>query len=303
MERRLIRTSTIEELLSILEKDYGPNWYDKMTIDITESAGQIEAVVKPIQNVDPRTAFERISSAEIKTAFLPDLSDIQQKHSQPSIVVELSQDKMSAKIIIIPGFERIMPTLDEIRKALSDSQIVYGIDEETIMSAIKEQKIFTEICVARGKEPIPSKDACVEFLFPESGFVCEKQEEDERFDPASFYKIFTCKRGDVLAIKIPAQYGEDGFTVTGETVKAAKPKEINLASFAGENVVLSDDGNKIVATCDGQPYLKNGKVNVRSILLVEGDLGYDTGNIDFNASVVIRGNAEGPSRSRLAEMC
>lgn len=297
MEKRIIKTSSIEELLSILEKDYGPTWYDKITLQITETTGQIEAIIKPIENVDSKTPID-ISSVKIKPVSLPDLSSIEQQYSQPIIKVNISDDKMRASIFIIPGFERISPTVDEIKQALSNSKVVYGIDEKSILSAIEKQKLFTEIVVAQGKKPVPSKDASIEFLFPSTGFLYEKPQEDERFDPASLYKIFTCKAGDVLAVKKPAQYGQDGMTVTGEIIKVNKPKDINLSSFLGQNVTVSEDNLKILAACDGQPYLKDSKVNVRNVLVIDKDLGYDIGNIDFNASVVIRGNAEGPFKIR-----
>lgn len=293
MERKIIKASSVEELLSILEKDYGPNWYEKITVEMMETPEQIEATIKPAEIVDPKTAFEKLSMLQIKSISLPDLSNIEQQYAQPIVKVNLSEDKMQATVLIIPGFERILPNVEEIKKALSDSKVVYGIDEKAIESIIEEKKIFAEVIVARGKNPIPSRDASVEFFFPPSGFVCEKHQQ-ETFDPASFYKIFTCKKGDVLAIKKPVEYGQDGFTVTGEIIKTEKPKDINLATFVGENVQVSEDNTKIVATCDGQPYLKNSKIHVRNILVVDGDLGYETGNIDFNASVVIRGDAEGP---------
>lgn len=299
MEKRIIKVSSVEELISTLEKDYGPTWYEKVSLQITETAGQIEAVVKPIDNVDSRTAIEELTSImKIKPTSLPDLSNIEQQYSNPIVRVNISEDKMEASIFIIPGFKRVLPTVDEIKQALFNSKIVYGIDEKAILSVIQEQKLFTEVVVAHGKQPVPSKDASVEFLFPPTGFLYERPKGDEKFDPASLYKIFTCKSGDILAIKKPPEYGQDGITVTGEIIKVKKPKDINLSSFLGQNVAISEDNLKIVASCDGQPYLENSKVSVRNLLLIDKDLGYDTGNIDFNASVVIRGNAEGPFKIR-----
>lgn len=299
MEKRIIKVSSVEELISTLEKDYGPTWYEKVSLQITETAGQIEAVVKPIDNVDSRTAIEELTSImKIKPTSLPDLSNIEQQYSNPIVSVNISEDKMEASIFIIPGFKRVLPTIDKIKQALFNSKIVYGIDEKAILSVIQEQKLFTEVVVAHGKQPVPSKDASVEFLFPPTGFLYERPQGDEKFDPASLYKIFTCKSGDILAIKKPPEYGQDGITVTGEIIKVKKPKDINLSSFLGQNVAISEDNLKIVASCDGQPYLENSKVSVRNLLLIDKDLGYDTGNIDFNASVVIRGNAEGPFKIR-----
>lgn len=290
----MLRASSIEELLSMLEKEYGSDWYDKVSVRISEVAGQIEAVVEPLQNVGIEKVSEIIDSAKISSISLPELSELESKYAQPTVRVSISEDKMTASVFILPGFQRTLPTVEEIRQALSEAGVVYGIDEDAIKQIIKEEKIFVNVPVAFGKKPVPPVDAYVEFLFPASGFVIEKPEEDKTVDPASFYKIFTCKSGDVLAVKKGPVNGEDGITVTGEIIKVERPKDVNLAAFVGENVTLSEDGSKIVAHCDGQPYLKDSKVNVRNVLVIDKDLGYDTGNIDFNASVVIRGNAEGP---------
>jgi len=293
-----LRANSVEELLSSLEKLYGPDWYDKISVRISEVAGQIEAVVEPMQNVDIEKTLESIDSMKIRSISVPELSDLESQHAQPTVRVNISEDKMIASIFIIPGFQKILPTVEEIKQALAEAKVVYGIDEGAIEQIVKEQKIFLDVPVAFGKKPLLPTDASVEFLFPTSGFVIERSIKDEAVDPASFYKIFTCKSGDVLAVKKEAVNGQDGVTVTGELIKVERPKEINLATFVGENVALSADGTKIVASCDGQPYLKGSKVNVRNVFVVDKDLSYDTGNIDFNATVVIRGNAEGPFKIR-----
>ncbi|AJC74765.1 hypothetical protein AJ81_05735 [Pseudothermotoga hypogea DSM 11164 = NBRC 106472] len=179
---------------------------------------------------------------------------MEEQYVETIVRVIMSEDKMTASVMIIPGFKRVMPTVEEIKQALSDAKVVYGIDEGAIEKIVKEQRIFSEIPVAFGKKPILPKDASVEFLFPASGFVLEKPQEGESVDPASLYKIFTCNKGDVLAIKRKAFEGEDRLTVTGELVKVQEPKDVNLASFIGENLRLSPDGMQILANCDGQPY-------------------------------------------------
>ncbi|MEJ5230216.1 MAG: FapA family protein [Pseudothermotoga sp.] len=291
---KVLRANSVEELLSILEKQYGPDWYNKITVRISEIADQVEATVEPVQSTDTSKALESIASIKVKSVSLPELSDLEAQHAEPFISVNISEDKMAASILVIPGFQRILPTVEEIKQALAEAKVVYGIDEDAIEQIIREQKIFLEVPVAFGKKPLLPTDASVEFLFPASGFVIEEPGENEMVDPASFYKIFTCKSGDVLAVKKEAVSGQDGVTVTGEVIKVERPKDLNLAAFVGENVTLSTDGTKIIASCDGQPYLKDSKVNVRNVLVIDKDLGYDTGNIDFNASVIIRGNAEGP---------
>ncbi|MFN3283454.1 MAG: hypothetical protein ACK40Q_04395, partial [Pseudothermotoga sp.] len=110
MERRIIKVSSVEELILVLEKDHGPTWYEKVSLQITETTGQIEAVVKPIDKVDSRTAIEELTSImKIKPTPLPDLSNIEHQYSKPIVRVNISEDKMEASIFIIPGFKSILP--------------------------------------------------------------------------------------------------------------------------------------------------------------------------------------------------
>ncbi|MBC7117030.1 MAG: DUF342 domain-containing protein, partial [Pseudothermotoga sp.] len=245
--RETLRANSIEELLSLLEKNYGPDWYDKVNVQINETSGQIEAIVEPLKTADIQTILENIDSIKIEHLSLREVNLLEEQYAEPIIRIIVSEDKMTASVMIIPGLKRTMPTVEEIKRALSEAKVVYGIDESVIERIVTEQRIFTEVPVASGKKPVPPKDASIEYLFPISGFVVEKPDESERVDPASLYKIFTCNKDDVLAIKRKAVRGEDGMTVTGEPVRVQEPKDINLESFVGENVRLSPDGMQILA--------------------------------------------------------
>jgi hypothetical protein len=56
--RVTLKANSIEELLSLLEKNYGPDWYDKVSVLINEVSGQIEAAVEPLKAVDTQTALD-----------------------------------------------------------------------------------------------------------------------------------------------------------------------------------------------------------------------------------------------------
>lgn len=148
---KVLRANSVEELLSILEKQYGPDWYNKITVRISEIADQVEATVEPVQSTDTSKALESIALIKVKSVSLPELSDLEAQHAEPFISVNISEDKMAASILVIPGFQRILPTVEEIKQALAEAKVVYGIDEDAIEQIIREQKIFLEVPVAFGK--------------------------------------------------------------------------------------------------------------------------------------------------------
>ncbi len=298
LEKKQIKANSVEALLNQLAKDYGSDWYQKVKITfIKDSPFEVIVEVSEIgsEGFEQQTK-ESIhkDKPNIAIPVLPDISEIERKHSEPRVMVWISEDKMIASISVIPGLRRIVPTVDEVVEALNNAGVKYGINRERIEQIIREQRFFTSIPVASGKPPKSAKDAQIQFLFPLSGYVSAKPDESERIDPASLYKIFTCEKDQLLALKVPSVEGEDGFTVTGETIKVEKAKDINLKNYLGENVYLSEDGNKIFASCAGQPFFKNSMVHVKQVFVVEGDLNYTVGNINFNGTVIIRGNAEGP---------
>lgn len=295
-QKRIVQIENVEELLSLLEKDYGQNWHEKVSFRISKAdPANMEVIIEPVHESHRESILKELSNVvEIIEPALSDLSDLEEKYPDPHIQVEISEDKMIASIFIVPGLKRVLPTFDELKEALKKSGVIYGINEDALRKIIDESKVFAHIPVASGKKPIYGSDASIEFLFPESGMIFEKIGEKDSVDMAALYKIFTCHEGDVLAVKVPLRESYDGIAVTGEIIKVEKAKDLNLQNFVGENTKLSEDGTKIIATCDGQPYVQNSKVCVRNVLLIDKDLGYDTGNIDFNATVIIRGNAEGP---------
>jgi len=302
-ESRRISVKNMAELLKFLEKEYGENWYEKVAFDFItrdNNSAEIEVSIWPIRESSVENLLEELTklTEHTRTTSLEDMADLEKSYAEPSISVDISEDEMKAFVTVIPGLKRHSPTVEEVLAALREAGVSYGIDESQVQKAISKE-FFKPVLVASGKDPIPSTDASVKYLFPETGidfFVAKDTEH--AFDPAFAYQIHRCDKDSVLARKTPPKEGQDGMTVTGKTVKVSKAKDVNLSSFLGENTRISEDGTEILANCDGQPVVKDGKIHVRKTIVIDGDLGYKTGNVDFNGSVVIRGNAEGPFRVR-----
>jgi uncharacterized protein (DUF342 family) len=60
----------------------------------------------------------------------------------------------------------------------------------------------------------------------------------------------------------------------------------------GNNVELSRDGLRVISTADGQVLLQKGKISVETVMVIPGDVGVATGDINSFGSVIVKGNVE-----------
>ena len=289
-----IKGKNLEELLREIENKYGVTWYNVIHVDITfDSEKGLIAKITPIEEMEVR----EINILDIKEEYLPEeemMEELLEKHAHPKINVKISEDGMEVYATIIPGIERKMPRFEEIMEVLHDEGVIFGIMEDEIERMIKEEVIFKPVMVARGIHPTEPVDAKVEYKFPKDGIMELSTFDKNRVDPVARRKIYICRKGEILVEKKPAIDGKPGRDVFGREIPSKKGKDIALHELVGKNVKLSEDGKFIISMVEGQPYVSNdGKVNVKEIFVVNGDLDYSVGNIDFPGSVWIRGNIDG----------
>ncbi|MBE3518682.1 MAG: DUF342 domain-containing protein [Firmicutes bacterium] len=78
-------------------------------------------------------------------------------------------------------------------------------------------------------------------------------------------------------------------SVLGFLRETDEPHRPALAGI-GENVEMSEDRSKILARTAGVPYVENGIPGVLRRVVIDGDVGVETGEINFPGDVVITGN-------------
>ncbi|PID76187.1 MAG: hypothetical protein CSB22_00410, partial [Deltaproteobacteria bacterium] len=95
--------------------------------------------------------------------------------------------------------------------------------------------------------------------------------------------------GDLLAEKTPAVEGTGGITVGGDPIEVPDPLDPGFGIKF--NAFFSEDGLSIFSSMDGQPHVDAlGEVSVNPEMVIQGDVGYETGNIDFDGTVVVKGS-------------
>ncbi len=82
--------------------------------------------------------------------------------------------------------------------------------------------------------------------------------------------------------------GEEGIDVCGYPVH---PREIQILDIQTENnVEISDDGLQALSTIKGRPHMSiNGVISVYDEVIIEGDVDYSTGNIDYAGNIIVKG--------------
>lgn len=154
--------------------------------------------------------------------------------------IVVAEDKMQADLLI--GGMAEVPK-EEVRARISDLlrsyNIVVGIDEEAIETCLFELPSgeMKKYVIVRGKMPGPGADAKI--LYYLDGQEIGSFEEYAKIYSSDRNRDFHVRAGDVLAVKVPASKGSDGFTITGESLPASAVQDVSFRT--GRNIRSHDD--------------------------------------------------------------
>lgn len=206
--------------------------------------------------------------------------------------VTISEDEMSAWITLTSPKNGGEPaTLEQIKTALSDRGVTYNINELVLDQAALLSQWDTQILIASGKPPEEGRNGYIQYHFPMDDEILRPIEtEDGRVDFHHLNLIHNVKQGDLLAEKIPAVDGEDGWTVTGKVVHPAPVKTPVL--IGGKDTIVESGTGQLFAAKDGHATCVDGKPSVISVYIVKHDINFATGNIDFVGNVQIYGDVK-----------
>ncbi|MEN6460477.1 MAG: FapA family protein [Syntrophomonas sp.] len=180
-------------------------------------------------------------------------------------------------------------TKEDIKKALGECNVVFGIDEEKINDALLEQNWGKSLVIARGTPPQNGSDAKIIYKFPLTmERMAPKVDEKGNVDYHNLGLIHNVKFGTELVERIPPTEGAPGMDVTGQEIPAKKGKDLRLPK--GKNTVGDQNDTRLYSSIDGNVRIKDDKVVVDSIFQLNSDVDFASGNIDFIGNVLINGN-------------
>jgi len=169
----------------------------------------------------------------------------------------------------------------EVSERLAELLTLHGEDPDSPHAMV----------VAQGQAPVHGQDGRLEILpkfdaeLAEAGETAsEPGESGVGMDHHVRSAFALVESGEQIGTLHPPQPGEDGRSVTGETIVAKSGKTLLLNT--DESVVVRESG-AIVAAISGVVQIEGRKIRVLQRLDVHGSIDFSTGNIDFPGDVVI----------------
>ncbi|WP_304353293.1 FapA family protein [Brachyspira innocens] len=218
--------------------------------------------------------------------------DVGRSGNNAKISYSISDDKMRAYVTVTkPNKGGREMDLQDVKEIMENSGVTFGFQEENVVKCLEEGTFNIPILAAEGRAPVNGQNAKVEYLVNVNKKVIPKYiGEDQSIDYKDLSIVENVEQGQKLARKIPATDGEVGRTVLGVKIETKSGKDIDIKEILGNNVEMSDDGEYILASINGQVVLRGKSLNVEPIFEVSGDVGPETGNISFIGSVVVKGS-------------
>ena len=236
----------------------------------------------------PPVAAEKQATADASKEAEPQETNIPELESLGFKIV-IPDDRLSARIFP-PESVPDSITLEALKEYISEKGIVYGLIKHDDLTSLmnfpgpKEEGWL----IAEGTPPQSGEDAKIIHHFDPEAHKVGTVRESGIIDFKDKGEIQQVKEGDLLAEKVPLVKEVSGKDVFGQMIPVDKAQDVLL--LAGENTRASEDGLKIFAKTGGRPALaKDGRISIYPELRIEGDVGLETGHLQFNGHINVRG--------------
>jgi uncharacterized protein (DUF342 family) len=223
---------------------------------------------------------------------------------QGDFTIDVSEDEMQALLTVEPplGGARAVSS-DEVVDKCRSMGIVYGLREDAIREAVEkadnEKTTVENVLIAEGENPVNGKDSSFEFKVRLASGSKFEIKEDGRTDFKEYDLITRIKEGDLVAVMKKAGEGvKDGKTVKDVLLPAKKGHDVDVSP--GKNIRFEEREGTIYyySQAAGQLLTDGHHFSVEPLMVINGDVGTKTGNIDFDGSVLIKGNVNDSFRVR-----
>ncbi|WP_438310663.1 DUF342 domain-containing protein [Sporosarcina sp. FA9] len=206
----------------------------------------------------------------------------------PLVDIEVTKKNMEAQIIINATpkelNEEFNLILQEVDRVLNKAGIVFGKIDWTTQNISGG----VPIVVAVGIEPKIGANAVITYIdLPEKKPVIR---EDGSANLYEMNFVFQVKDGDWLGEKILPLEGINGTDVFGNEIKATRGND-DIIRYDRKSVFEDKEADKVVirALHGGVLEYKDGIVSVGKHLRIDGDVGPETGAINFDGAITIIG--------------
>ena len=206
--------------------------------------------------------------------------------------LEIAADLMSCHATLQRKEEEASLSPFQVLQFLRNSGVTEGIDKEQVrnlcQSAAKGEDA-EKVLIAAGKLPQPGPDGYIEFLVKvASGEQFYEESEDGSIDFHQTHAFVNVEPEQTIGLIHPPQLGPAGFTVDGAIIPPILGQPCRCR--AGDGVILTDDGETLVAEQQGRVVQVGDEVVVSEEFIIAGDIDFSVGNVDFAGVVEVRGD-------------
>lgn len=203
--------------------------------------------------------------------------------------VTISKDKLSAHLSPT-GKELNGVTLEAVKELIENRGVLFGlIEDEALNRYLSLDPLPVEpFQIAQGLKAVPGHPPEIAYYFDTDPLRIGTLLEDGTMDWKNRGEIPQVKAGGLLAEKTGGNPGQPGRSVGDKEINPPRIREPQMK--AGKGAKRSEDGRQIIAAVSGTPTLgADGKIYVHGMLPIDGDIGVDTGNIDFEGYIEANG--------------
>ena len=255
-----------------------------------DTARQMLQLLYPLL-INLKDSKETDSSRQVKNTSVDDMFSLQ-----------LTEDNTKA-LIRLRTFESHHLDLTHVKQFLEKYKIINGLipDEQIVKWLVRSTPDDPPFVIAQGRPALAARDAEIKYHFSIDFLHAGKVNEDGSINFQDRGEIPYVKEGDFLAAKIFPEEGKNGMDVYGREIVVEEAVDLTFSSGPGTRI--SEDGVRIYATTSGQPHLDAmGNISVCPEFMIKGDLGFETGDVDFDGNVIVAGSVKEGFKVRCASL-
>lgn len=254
-------------------------FYNGDKTDIIEDAKESDLIEYTIEETHEASRTMEISVSEDKMEAYITIKSLPQR------VYKLEDCAFSKNLVLNKTLyeKKYAPkyTYEDIKNALKDRKIIFGILDEKIKEICNEEEV-ENVLIAKGVQAIDDTPEKMEILFKDFDQVEECGDTESKIDYRNRFMLATVRAGEEIAKIIPLIEGKDGKDLYGNDVKHKNFSHMKIKIGEG----CKYENNKVIATIEGKPAFKSNTFKVHQVYQVE-EVNLSTGNINFVADVEV----------------
>lgn len=215
--------------------------------------------------------------------------------------VTVSTDEEKLKLFCelepLPEILNAPLTVQELTELIEAKAKTYDLDGGVLDDIVRHanaEEVVAARRIKKGKGSVDGVDGRVVFLVKRFEPKPDSNDEAHQKNLKSLHLFDNVRKGAVLARIYPPKIGTPGLDVFGKIINPKPGKVATLqldASVSKRNATQGElSFEEVVAESDGFIPAGDNKVKVADILIVDGNLDYRFGNIDFVGAVSIGGD-------------